>query len=95
MPNEPEHVILVAFQVKAVDRAEAQNLLMEQLPRPSMNDIECWWVAEDDRIDGSDCDSAVFVKPGAQAIAVDLLHGMDLTDDCNLSQGANSIFEQP
>lgn len=28
--------------------------------------IDCWWIAEDDREDGSDCDSAIFVPRGGQ-----------------------------
>ena len=31
------------------------------------NGIDCWWVAEDDRTDRSDCDSAIFVPRGGQA----------------------------
>ena len=56
--------ILVAFCVMAKDRAEAQRLLMNRLPDPEAdchNVIDCWWIAEEDRIDGSDNDSAVFV----------------------------------
>ena len=101
MAENDEHVILVAIQVTSPNRHSAMARIMEALPRVgnlgsnNPHGIECWWVAEDDRTDGSDCDSAVFVHPGAQAIAVDLLHGMDLTADCNLSMGGNSIFEQP
>lgn len=70
-----EHVILVAFQVTAETREEAENRLLMVLPRPAglprgsmpANDfLECWWVAEDDRRDGSDNDSAIFVPPGYQ-----------------------------
>jgi hypothetical protein len=28
--------------------------------------IDCWWIAEDDRHDGSDNDSAIFIPRGAQ-----------------------------
>lgn len=58
------HTILVAFAVNATDRAEAQRLLMQRLPNPESDFhevIDCWWIAEDDRIDGSDNDSAFFI----------------------------------
>ena len=58
------NTILVAFCVMAEDRAEAQRLLMNRLPDPEADChtvIDGWWIAEEDRIDGSDNDSAVFV----------------------------------
>jgi hypothetical protein len=47
-------------------------------------------VAEDDRRDGSDCDSAVFVEPGNQRAAVEVLHRLRMTPSCNLMQGAET-----
>ena len=44
----------------------AQATLMRQLPKPGSNDIDSWWIAEDERDDGSDNDSAVFVPKGDQ-----------------------------
>ena len=41
--------------------------------------MECWWIAEDDRRDGSDNDSAVFVHPGKQMEAYRLLRLHQLT----------------
>lgn len=35
--------------------------------------IDSWWVAEDDREDGSDCDSAVFVPRGSQRDMSDMI----------------------
>lgn len=35
-------------------------------PRSDHDIIDCWWVAEDDREDGSDNDSAIFIPRGAQ-----------------------------
>lgn len=65
--KEPtEHVILVAFDVLAYSREQAHQRLLEALGRPDNNPIESWWVAEDDRTDGSDNDSAVFVPFGEQ-----------------------------
>jgi threonine aldolase len=75
-----EHVILVAIQVRADNRTAAMAQIMESLKThgPHGDDnvygIECWWLAEDDRTDGSDCDSAVFVNPGGQAQASRVLH---------------------
>lgn len=62
----PEHTILVAFTVYAPDWTAAQSTLMRQLPKPGANDIDSWWIAEDERDDGSDNDSAVFVPKGDQ-----------------------------
>lgn len=81
------HTILVAFVVHGKDRAEAQRELMLRLPDP-VDDIyspvvkpheviDSWWIAEDDRIDGSDNDSAVFVPMGSQQSAVRSLTAME------------------
>ena len=97
----PEHTILVAFTVQGSNRDEAHRRLQAALisadtinPTKSYNGITSWWVAEDDREDRSDNDSAVFVKPGAQATAVGYLHGLGLTEHCNLEQGAESHFPE-
>lgn len=70
-PFGPTHVIIVAFEVHGKSRKQAQEALMEQLlpmhpPVEAVPCVECWWIAEDDRIDGSDNDSAVFVPYGSQ-----------------------------
>ena len=65
----PAHTILVAFTVYAPDWIAAQKQLMRQLPHPDhpgVDGIDCWWIAEDQREDGSDNDSAVFVPMGEQ-----------------------------
>lgn len=65
-----EHVILVAITVEADTRERALTLVERFIPRTSeANYVEDWWVATDDRLDGSDRDSAVFVKAGLQADA--------------------------
>lgn len=64
-----EHVILVAVTVEADDRATAETKLYDSLPDPGLADrhgVTSWWIAEDDRRDGSDNDSAVFVHKGRQ-----------------------------
>lgn len=52
--------------------ATSQGELVDALVDANFVDhdgIDCWWIAEDDRIDGSDNDSAIFVPWGAQADA--------------------------
>ena len=65
-----EHVILTAIVVgdkKNLGREHAEKFLHHQMPHP--NDlgesyyIDSWWIAEDERYDGSDLGSAVFI-PG-------------------------------
>ena len=94
-----EHTILVAFTLEADNRLRAHTEIMDALSQnclvsDSETRITSWWVAEDDREDRSDNDSAVFVKPGAQATAVGHLYGLGLTDYCNLNQGAESHFPE-
>lgn len=75
-------VILVAFHIES-DDANGVISLLEALPRPGTAGIEAWWQAEDDRIDGSDNDSAVFVNPGMQKRAWSVLYGAGLTAPWN------------
>jgi hypothetical protein len=70
--------ILVSFAVWGDSDEDAQDRLMRSLPRPESadgpeNGIDCWWIAEDQRFDGSDNDSAVFVKMGKQQEAYTIL----------------------
>lgn len=68
-----EHVILVAVSVTIEDggtsREQAEKALHVRLNTPgfrtpnSSTYVDSWWIAEDDRRDGSDCGSAVFI-PG-------------------------------
>lgn len=87
-----DHIILVAFHVTGdLTRAQAQEALLRALPRPSVipsaagtvATLDSWWETEDDRIDGSDNDSAVFVHPGAQREAVEVLIEAGLTAGWN------------
>jgi hypothetical protein len=93
------HVVLMAISVKAATRKEALTEVAGMMPRhfgEARNGVtlECWWQAEDDRIDGSDNDSAVFVHPGATERAFEALHLRGLTADCNRPAGAaNGHFE--
>lgn len=70
MPD-PAHTILVAFTVHAPTMEQAQARLMGRLPNPEADGhevIDSWWIAEDERYDGSDNDSAVFVPKGKQVV---------------------------
>lgn len=98
-PTVDEHTILVAFTVEAGTREEAHEHLTSDfaeacLLSDSNYHIQEWWVAEDDRQDGSDNDSAVFVHPGGQAKAVQVLRNFKLTAECNLTQGATSNWKE-
>jgi hypothetical protein len=89
-----EHVILVAVTVEAETREEAHTVAQLGMPRPGARYptgkgfatglVTSWWVAEDDRQDGSDCDSAVFVTPGTQAQASRRLYMAGLTPRHNI-----------
>lgn len=78
-----EHVFLTAVVVAAKDRETAEKYLHKMLPdaepwteegvAQGVGGIDSWWVAEDDRRDRSDCDSAVFCIPGKQKEAVKAL----------------------
>lgn len=64
------HTFLVAVSIEGdMTREQAETSLHYALPRPNAHypspagtlaTVECWWVTEDDRRDGSDNDSAVF-----------------------------------
>lgn len=99
-----EHVFLVALQVQGETREQAETTLMQHLPTVTGDTVDksivCWWVAEDDRHDRSDNDSAVFVHTGAQTLAVELLRSVGLTGSWNTrvregGQFAGGSFEQP
>lgn len=86
-----EHVILVAFTVNALSESDAQHALMDALPEVvgvSERGVGSWWVAEDERYDGSDNDSAVFVSPGSQVAAARLLFRHGLTEYHNIPKEA-------
>lgn len=68
MEQPREDTFLVAFTVEgAPDRAGAEHQLHAALmPTLRTHGVTEWWVAEDDRRDGSDRDSAEFVHYGQQ-----------------------------
>lgn len=66
--DEDQHIVLVAFDVYGHSMRDAQVHLAERLKAlfATMRDMGSWWIAEDERYDGSDNDSAVFVPKGSQ-----------------------------
>lgn len=89
-----EHVYLVAITIEGPETMtseESQKALMGLLPTPygaswDNMQVSSWWIAEDDRLDGSDNDSAVFVHPGLQHSAGLLLHAADMTSEYNVKE---------
>jgi hypothetical protein len=72
----PAWTVLVAFAVNGESFIDAQRRLMARLPDPESDGhaiIDGWWIAEDERVDGSDNDSAIFVPKGTQVHALDAL----------------------
>jgi len=85
------HVILVAFTVTAPDMEQAQNQLLPQLAmHPGTAGIDSWYVAMNERYDGTtpaDGASARFVPEGSVAVTLDygdaiLLYELLLQDVC-------------
>lgn len=91
-----EHTFLVAFTVEAPNRRTAEIALSDALTRVPLGQgpfkahtyLDSWWMAEDDRHDRSDLDSAVFVTKGLQAQASRLLERADLSPAWNIRGGA-------
>lgn len=62
-----QHIVLVAFDVFGLSMEEAQVRLARGLENVIDRGLaDSWWIAEDERYDGSDNDSAVFVPKGSQ-----------------------------
>lgn len=83
--NGYHDVIMVAFDLRGPSAKKVHEWLHEQMPYGDASygpneeiHLDSWWVANDLRFDRSDCDSAVFVTPGKQAEARELLrkHGL-------------------
>ena len=56
-----EHVILIAFSIRASTRHSAEDKLYDNLDLiRDLNNIS-YWTAEDERYDNSDNESAVFI----------------------------------
>lgn len=89
------HVILVAFHVdaSATDAKFSRAQAMEHMYSAIAHDEYSgpgelsYWIAEDDRIDGSDCDSAVFCNPGNQEQASRVLYNTVAMRDGKVVEG--------
>lgn len=57
-----EHIVLVAFGIEASNMKNAQVELMNDLNMGDAPQASQWWIAMDDRYDGSDNDTAIFVE---------------------------------
>ena len=84
-------VLMVAFDVSGDNAEQVHTWLQNQMPEcgehasgyirgGSPINLDSWWVANDDRFDGSDCDSAVFVTQGNQEAARVLLREAGLVN---------------
>ena len=74
--SEHEEVFLVALVVRGPhQRASAEWQMHDGLQAIMASEhIHEWWVCEDDRRDGSDNDSAVFVPKGEQVRWTSIVH---------------------
>lgn len=79
-PDGFHDVLLVAFDVRGKTALEVHNWLESQMPYADTfygeNEdiyVDSWWVANDERFDGSDTASAVFVPKGDQEAAREVL----------------------
>lgn len=87
-PKGFHDVIMVAFDVSGPDAKTAHEWLTTNLPKADYTHhvvngevhLDSWWVANDQRFDRSDQDSAVFVRRGKQAEARKLLRHHGLVD---------------
>lgn len=79
-------VLMVAFDITADTAEQAHKWLQSKMPGCYSNDdvlqgitLDAWWIANDERFDGSDTDSAVFVTKGYQNTARDVLRETGLS----------------
>jgi hypothetical protein len=86
-----EHTILVAFTVEGESMRDAQESLMRRLvPQLQSRDLSSpvieWWIAEDERYDGSDLESAVFI-PGDYPSVVSKTMARKILETANRAYG--------
>lgn len=79
-------------EVRVQEKEFIYNLMRDFVGSHPINDpdlvLECWWDADEDRIDRSDNDSAVFVTKGQAGAASRLLMINDLTGPWNVPSPA-------
>lgn len=91
--SDRTETVLVAIEVTADSPVAAQEALMRDVLRVG-GAVQAWWFAEDERYDGSDNDSAVFVPMGEQeAWAEQVRAARDVTDapDVTLYDGGLEV----
>lgn len=79
-----EQTILVAMTTPSMSRDEAlHHIERMMIMSNAVHDgrLDSWWIAEDDRPDGSDNDSAVFVSMGEQKSANWLINTRENLND--------------
>jgi hypothetical protein len=92
-PSRYHDVLMVAFDLTGKDPEDVQAWLMDQMPEAGLQGdsgeiyLDSWWIANDERFDRSDCDSAVFVAKGRQVEARELLHSHGLSDEVIQREG--------
>ena len=88
--NNFHDVLMVAFDISGPNTQLVHEWLASQMPSAGDHqygyikgdpiNIDAWWIANDERFDGSDTDSAVFVSKGNQEAARQLLREHGLVD---------------
>lgn len=78
-------VLMVAFDISGPSRTVVEAFINNHMPsveeeHPTGVNLDSWWIADDDRLEHGDCDSAVFVKKGCQEEARELLRKQSLVD---------------
>lgn len=80
-------VLMVAFDIRGHSAEQVHRWLQSKMPACYGADdldqgitLDAWWVANDERFDGSDTDSAVFVRRGEQSNARVKLRQYGLVD---------------
>lgn len=82
--REEAHAALQRRLPRPLAREREETITGEPSNLNITSPVTSWWIAEDDRRDGSDNDSAVFVHPGMQQNAAAVLHTLGMTGRCNL-----------
>lgn len=86
-PSRYHDVLMVAFDVTGKDPEHVHEWLHDQMPEGDAFHgggeiyLDSWWVANDERFDRSDCDSAVFCAKGKQKEARQVLAARGLSHE--------------
>lgn len=84
---DAEGTVIVALTVKGATKEDRQrsvmNALAVALEDVEDSNVEDWWIADDERYDGSSNASAVFVEMGNAYTAFQVLNSLELTGEGN------------